>query len=1387
MEPALLKSHRSLSQHISHLEEITGKKLTAGTLPLTAGNLKRISVLFDFYCSFLQNVVFYTHNNFEISFLSEIPPVGNSMNIGTLDDHIAGSVFSQFCAVRRFATDYRLDFIDFSNFHIGQDGLLTFAVSPGKKEVPAAGEILSHFASKVETLGLSEEDYSQFVSDFTPFCYRFSDFTAGIFQQYSLVFPESQPNVSIKIKTSLLALNKIIKIHFYQQYAAKDTLLLFPPVEYRKMQRYLSEVLGMDESCALDDFAGLAREFKNCKQKVSRQGVLFVSEGLDKEAQEFVHYLMGASGCLGLSFVLLGEDSSGDYDLELREKASNLFAAYFLPKEDRRGELKAVGREILTLFASLNFPLHETEIHRFLPDLDGSILESLIGEKIILRNGEYLILNQNCEAKFRVIESEEKIAFLDKLRAKDDSLALRMNHLAESGRWAEIKNLLAEYLTEGDGGFGCSGHVLLHYADYLLTDEELLRSAVEILFREGDYEKIEQLLDLAAGAEPVILILKKAHILMLRKDHQGMFRLLKTLKGTLPDHLEDEYFYLNFIYYDKISNEDRAISYRGKIKGAFFKTLADLQQATWLIYAGKYAQAEAALNRAVPFLKEKKYYRGSLQAQSLLAKLLREQGNFRDAERIYLNICVQGESLGFQLLAAYFSIDLGNLYVYQDDYARAEYWYKRSLKIFRENDNKNGIYLAKSNLMDVYKWKGHWLKVEKYFSSILEFDRERKLVEAMGVDFFNIAHLEYLKHNFSQALISVEKALKFFRQRHSHHCIIEGELLKLQILASLGKDYSLGDLDQFRSEFTHNHEIAIRVIAILKNVDLKKQRTRLFEELESCGSMIVKFELLALYHRLSNDEAVLPMLRECSLQLSDQTKNYFYYEYYYVFFELIDNPQNLDEASIDIFNEVYYFFARNKRKLSVGINRIREHLDEKSSLDDVFKSADLVGSSHRWRVPDDFFRSFLTELQKAIKVNLVKLVVFDRGEEVFRFRNTNEFDSLTGELLGIAIERAEHLALDHDDIIRLSTSAERVFYKYIHTRILLWKISETLFGGIVLGFSHDMYHHIDMMDCLSSLLKKFSPLLSRFYESDYKCNEKLVFLVGESHSIKKLKQQILKVSKVDFAVLVNGESGSGKELVARGIHLMSRRSGKPFVAVNAAAIPETLLEAELFGYVKGAFSGASDNRVGLIESADTGTLFLDEIGELPLNLQAKLLRVLQEREIRKLGANNVKTVDIRLVCATNKDLETMCKNNQFREDLFYRIQDLTLRVPPLRERMEDLPLLFRHFLEKYEFSLAETEFHAISGYWQGLEWPGNVRELESRVRRLITFYPDLGAEILYSGQDEFSLKRERETFERGLLLKVLSENGWNKIKSAEQLKISRMSLFNLLKKYNIRQ
>jgi len=320
------------------------------------------------------------------------------------------------------------------------------------------------------------------------------------------------------------------------------------------------------------------------------------------------------------------------------------------------------------------------------------------------------------------------------------------------------------------------------------------------------------------------------------------------------------------------------------------------------------------------------------------------------------------------------------------------------------------------------------------------------------------------------------------------------------------------------------------------------------------------------------------------------------------------------------------------------------------------------------------------------------------------------------------------------------------------------------------------------------------------FEENYKFGN----MIGQSGAMQSVFKLAQKVAPYNSTVLITGESGTGKELVARGIHLAGDRSKQPLVTVNCGGIPETLLESEFFGYKKGAFTGADRNKKGLFEEADQGTIFLDEIGELPLALQVKLLRVLQENEIRLIGDTKVKKIDVRVIVATAKQLEQEVQQGTFREDLFYRLNVLSIKLPPLRERTEDVPLLCNYFLARLNQRL-KKEVKEIAPSAMSIllnhHWPGNVRELENIIERAIILAdetvlgpdnlpPELqlqpkaaqGVEAAFQG---FSLKAAQRIFEKELITKALKETNGNRTHASRLLEISHPSLLSKIKTYSI--
>ena len=334
------------------------------------------------------------------------------------------------------------------------------------------------------------------------------------------------------------------------------------------------------------------------------------------------------------------------------------------------------------------------------------------------------------------------------------------------------------------------------------------------------------------------------------------------------------------------------------------------------------------------------------------------------------------------------------------------------------------------------------------------------------------------------------------------------------------------------------------------------------------------------------------------------------------------------------------------------------------------------------------------------------------------------------------------------------------------------------------------------------------------FKRDAATRNSLDNIIGASSAIDKLKQTIRTVASTQSTVLVYGESGTGKELVARAVHVCSPRAAEPFVSINCGAFPETLLESELFGYVKGAFTGANQNKRGLFEVAHEGTIFLDEISEMSLTMQVKLLRVLQERCVRPIGGTDEIAIDVRVIAATNRDLDKSVAENTFREDLYYRLNVIPVVVPPLRERREDIPLLANHFLKKYASAAGRNIIRVNKGSLEalcGYDWPGNVRQLENTIERAVAL--ETGEElrvelpvekskaraaaagvgigssvtsangaVLPEGMD---MEKYVADIERSLLQSALAQSNGVQTRAADILKISYRSFRHLMKKYDL--
>lgn len=329
-------------------------------------------------------------------------------------------------------------------------------------------------------------------------------------------------------------------------------------------------------------------------------------------------------------------------------------------------------------------------------------------------------------------------------------------------------------------------------------------------------------------------------------------------------------------------------------------------------------------------------------------------------------------------------------------------------------------------------------------------------------------------------------------------------------------------------------------------------------------------------------------------------------------------------------------------------------------------------------------------------------------------------------------------------------------------------------------------------------------LMQDLRSTKYK-NIKKYDLIGVSEQITRLKERIEKIASMNSWVLITGENGTGKEHVARLIHMLGKRSDKPFVEINCSAVPTELIESELFGSEKGAYTGSVKRKIGKFELADTGVLFLDEIGDMGLMMQAKLLRVLETGEFSRLGGNDIIKSDFRLISATNKDLQLEIESNRFRSDLFYRINVIPIEVPPLRKRKDDIPLLINHFIRETVSINGLQDKHVteeLMNIFINYEWPGNVRQLKNIAERMVVLSEDNildvkdAPNILLSGVNEMeqhvvdtnyspSLKEARDEFEKTFILKALQSTNWNVTQTARILDMERTYLYRKIKTYDL--
>lgn len=464
---------------------------------------------------------------------------------------------------------------------------------------------------------------------------------------------------------------------------------------------------------------------------------------------------------------------------------------------------------------------------------------------------------------------------------------------------------------------------------------------------------------------------------------------------------------------------------------------------------------------------------------------------------------------------------------------------------------------------------------------------------------------------------------------------------------------------------------------------------------------------------------------------------------------------------------------------------------------------------HRLSIYKKFIRQFDTEIETA---HLLKTIMETTNDAIVYVNKEGYIEMLSkpyaeflmidrhkviGKHVTEVIENTRMHTVIKTGISEIAEIQQIKGNKMIATRIPIF-----VNGKVVGAVGKVLFRDIDELNALYKKISKIEKELNLYKDEFKKVNiakYSLDNIISKSKSMDYLKSLTKRAAKTNSNILILGESGTGKELFAHAIHNLSERANGPFIKVNCGAIPYELLESELFGYEEGSFTGAAKGgKIGKFKAADGGTIFLDEIGDLPMNMQVKLLRVLQDKEIEKIGSTESEEVDVRVIAATNRDLEKMVSEGMFRLDLYYRLNVLTIKIPPLKDRKDDIPILSRHLVQKIskrENILVNDVSDKALEYLKRYDWPGNVRELENILERAINFLDEdtiikpehLPPRItgIKKEKNMRSLKQTLEEIERQTIIESLIFSNGNKTKAANILDISRTSLYEKIAKYNI--
>lgn len=1386
---------------VSFLEKTHKYKLSTKKLVFSEENLEGIKNNYKIYSNFLQNIHYFSNTGFEIELLVDLVETGDPDSLSRLERTDIEFVFIQFISVYLLKKKFDIKFLNFRKFFIEKNSYVKFKLDPDKdNDEDDLMVITKIFRDNKRFKDIKKNQIIEIFRSLVPlykfnknniWFYNYDDFATSIIDSYPISQLKGNENISIKVYVKDVVKKRFIKNNIFNNFLDKSSLLINIDSNVDDLFQYIYGIFSIKDDKRDSDFEKLFGNIKNFLKESTFTSIIFVIDTiLNNKDKEFIRFLFKGSGISKLYFIFFQDVLDGTCDLVLSENGKNYIydilntGKRFSSKKNSLSEKKIVK-------TVRSFPLTTEELNNFLSLSENGDINNLINSGQIEKKDGRLYSPANLRS---LISSEEEISILEELLEvfgyPELELKISLKNF-EPSRVAEImdKILLSDLQWRGNRfPFEYLKSLIFKNLEYFRKETYLLKRLILFLIKEMEIELAEDMIRSYGDFSDPFFEIKLCEISLIKMDYEEAEKILSKLKGDVSSELKDDFFLYSFLLNENRGEKKKALGFYNQIESEFNKRIADIKYSGKLMESGDMEKAELFLSGSKEYFLKKGFVIYSLRVLEKISDLEWFKGKKRKALKIRKNLYLQSEIRGYKILAGEFSLGLGKLFLLDEDYGTAEFWFNKAIEIFKKEKINYGIKVARLNYSKIDLVRGHWREAEKNISFAGKPDSSKGNISEPGNYFFYSSLLEYFRHNYSKAKHLSDNSILIFKNRENMEGLNRAKLLNLIITLSAKN----GDIftEDARKQMLNNLEPespAKNILRVFFDKDLNdKRKEKIIKLLDGISSNLFKFLILELFAIRFKENLFLKHLKVLSSAMSDGRRNYFFYQYYFIYFSLFFKYEKKSKDMKDLFYDTYYFFLDNNRKPDRQIKKVKGLFQEESFEVDVFKNAELVNKYNNWKIPEDLFNSFIEELYSIEKADLIRLAIYEKGKNLFNFKTSVQFEDLLEEVIETSMLMAEESVLNPDDIKRRFKSDEKAFYYYKTTRTYLWKISGEIFGLLLIVDLKEKDHKKNTENKIRELFKSFAPLAANYINIDYKIAKKLGNIIGESLPLKNMKKKILKIGKVDFSLLINGESGSGKELVAKAVHLIGKRSEGPFIPINSASIPVNLLESELFGYKKGAFTDAKEDRAGLIEAADGGTLFLDEIGELPPDLQAKLLRVLQERELKRLGENFFRKVDIRFIFATNKDLKKMIEKGTFREDLFYRIQDLVINVPALRERVEDIPLIAGHFMKKYGFSFnSDEEFDNMVEEFKSRDWPGNIRELESNIKRIITYYPDNTERKENEEKQRSGLISARERFEKDYLLKILKKNNWNKSKSAVELRISRPYLFTLLKKHDL--